>query len=602
MSQPLSWNLNGNDQLTQILDRLATTVDKLTRRMETSREAAQNYSRGLTGAGAAADRMGDQVAGAGRQSESASGRLGAAGRNAESAGGSFGRLGSMAATAARTVASVGIAAVAGFGMAAGAAAGFGIKTAAANETASISFEVLLGSVEKAQQFMGRLKEFAAATPFDLPTLREAASGFLTVGINADRIIPLLTRLGDATAAMGTGSGGIDRATYALKQMALAGKATKEDLNQLTDAGIPILDALAAHMKMSVADVLEAVSDGKVSAENVYQAIEQGAGSSMQRISGMMSRQSATLEGIWSTFKDNASQSLATFVEPAIPAVKGVVDWLGVNVPVALDYLTQLGTRFKTIFEGDPVPGEVMDSLKTMALDLVPKLKDNLDKLLKTVEDNKEGLDKFGRLMSEVVIPALGASVGWTIQVVAVLGQIGIVLMAVAVPALRWFTAVFLTNLGIILDTAVITFGWIPGLGPKLREAQGWFHQFADGVMAKLNELDGRSVGITVTTTYRSYGQPPITYGATPTVSWGGGRQEFAEGGMVLGPEGSPQAAIVHAGERVLTRQQQAEMARGSNGDGDEMLAPVNLTLEGFSVWQGLLKFKRRTSRTSLGLA
>lgn len=50
---------------------------------------------------------------------------------------------------------------------------------------------------------------------------------------------------------------------------------------------------------------------------------------------------------------------------------------------------------------------------------------------------------------------------------------------------------------------------------------------------------------------------------------------FAEGGLVPGPTGSPQLAVVHGGERVLTPSQQATIAKG----GDGAAAPMALRID-----------------------
>uniref|UniRef100_UPI0032997464 tape measure protein n=1 Tax=Salmonella enterica TaxID=28901 RepID=UPI0032997464 len=77
----------------------------------------------------------------------------------------------------------------------------------------------------------KLADFAAKTPFDFPTLQKAASRLIAVGTEADRVIPIMTVLGDATAAMGTGAEGVDRAVMALQQMQVKGKVTGEEMLQ-----------------------------------------------------------------------------------------------------------------------------------------------------------------------------------------------------------------------------------------------------------------------------------------------------------------------------------------------------------------------------------
>ena len=53
-------------------------------------------------------------------------------------------------------------------------------------------------------------------------------------------------------------------------------------------------------------------------------------------------------------------------------------------------------------------------------------------------------------------------------------------------AFNFITNAWLTVAGVIIDGAVRAFGWIPGIGDKLRGAQEKFHEFRDSVNAALN--------------------------------------------------------------------------------------------------------------------
>jgi tape measure domain-containing protein len=197
----------------------------------------------------------------------------------------------------------------------------GIRTAQANEQAAIGFKVMLGSAEKAKVFMDELIEFSAKTPFELPQLRTAASALLSTGVEAKRIIPIMQVLGDATSAKGYGADAIQRAVYALQQMSTAGRATGQDMMQLTQAGIPVYEALAASMKKTIPEIKKMGEQGKLSAEDVMTAIETGAGAGLQKVKGMMDEQSKTLTGLMSTFKDTLGQSLGKMMEPAVASIK-----------------------------------------------------------------------------------------------------------------------------------------------------------------------------------------------------------------------------------------------------------------------------------------
>lgn len=251
-----------------------------------------------------------------------SGALGAAGGDAGSrAGREYGSRFSGAAT----VAMKGFVA-AGAGLA--GLAGYGLKIAAANEQAQISFETMLGSASKAQTFLGELRDFAAKTPFEFPELQTAASSLISVGVSADKVIPIMTSLGNATSGMGTGSEGIRRATYALQQMSAAGRISAEDLNQLRDAGIPVFDLLAKATGKTTEQVVamkDAGALGKKEMQQLFAALETGAG--LERFTGLMDKQSQSLNGMLATFKDTFGQGLATAIEPAIPTVKRALEGL-----------------------------------------------------------------------------------------------------------------------------------------------------------------------------------------------------------------------------------------------------------------------------------
>lgn len=202
-----------------------------------------------------------------------------------------------------------------------------VRSAADLEQTKIAFTTLLGSAEKAGSYMEELKAFAAKTPFEFPDLATAASRLAAVGTNTKSIIPIMTTLGNATSAMGTGSEGIERAVRALTQMRQKGKVTAEEMMQLTEAGIPAWEALASTLGVTVAKAQEMVTKKQVDANKMFEAIETSAGPGLQKVTGMMDKQSQSLTGLISTLKDTVSMGLASMIEPLIPTIKAFVGWL-----------------------------------------------------------------------------------------------------------------------------------------------------------------------------------------------------------------------------------------------------------------------------------
>jgi len=251
--------------------------------------------------------------------------------------GALGRIGRSGLDAARGLASIsgralgagvrGVATGAGLlaaGLTSVAAAGavVGIKTAASMEQANISFTTMLGSGQAAQDFLTNLNKFANATPFDFPGLTTAASSLISAGIDANKVIPIMTSLGNATSGMGTGAEGVQRATVALQQMNAAGKISGEDLNQLRDAGVPVFDLLTAATGKSTAAIADMAQKGKLGRKELDQlmaALESGKG--LERFNGLMEKQSQSLSGMASTLKDTVGMGLSQAFQPAIPFLK-----------------------------------------------------------------------------------------------------------------------------------------------------------------------------------------------------------------------------------------------------------------------------------------
>lgn len=284
---------------------------------------------------------------------------------------------------------------AGFALLGGAnmiknAASLGISTMAANEQAQISFTTLLGSAQKAQKFVGDLKTFAAKTPFDMPGLQDSSSKLLAAGVEADKVIPIMTTLGNATSGMGTGAEGIQRATVALQQMNAAGRISGEDLNQLRDAGIPVYDLLAAatgKSKKAVTELAQAGKLGQKELDAMMKALTTGKG--LEKFNGLMEKQSKSLVGMWDSFKETVANTLADWAEPLMDSLKGAIGWAETALSELPGRIEPYIEPVKRIWDGvkavwDEVLWPLVEQAKELVSGLFPdtgagdQLKDVLD--------------------------------------------------------------------------------------------------------------------------------------------------------------------------------------------------------------------------------
>lgn len=361
--------------------------------------------------------------------------------------------------AMKGIGKVGAIAFAGIGAAAIGAGALGLKVASDMEQARISFETMLGSAKKADVFLKQLQAFAAKTPFEFPELQSAASSLISVGIDASKVIPIMTTLGDVTSGMGTGAEGVKRATIALQQMSAAGRITGEDLNQLRDAGIPVFDLLAAATGKSKAEVVKLAQAGKLGAAELAQlmkALETGKG--LERFSGLMEKQSQSLAGMISTLKDTLGQGLARAVTPLVSLAKDVIPKLVGPLGDLLDTFSEAATSVLPLFAGIleslmPAIQPIASVLATLADRLAKALLPVLSKLAPFIGEMAEA---FGDVLVALVplIPPIGELLAVLIPIIPALTRLIALFVRLAVAALVPIFSLLAKNKGLLIGIAV----------------------------------------------------------------------------------------------------------------------------------------------------
>lgn len=201
-----------------------------------------------------------------------------------------------ALTMARTVAKA--AAVAGAALT--GLGSVGIKLAADFEQSQIAFTTLLGSAEAADRFLRELEIHARRTPFGFTQLQQASRQLLAYGFTADRVLDMITPIGDAVAAMGGGSQMFESVIRALGQIRAKGKLASQEMLQLTEQGIPAWEFLAETLNVTVPEAMDMVSRRMVSSSVAIEAVLSGM---MRKFGGAMEAQSKTMLGQWEQLKD-----------------------------------------------------------------------------------------------------------------------------------------------------------------------------------------------------------------------------------------------------------------------------------------------------------
>lgn len=177
--------------------------------------------------------------------------------------------------------------------------------AADYEKAAVSFEVMTKSATRGKKLIDDLNKLAVESPFTSAELRESAKQVMAFGFDADNVIPIVSRLGDIAQATGSD---MDRLTLALGQVRTTGRLMGQELRQFTNAGVPILEYLSKSLGVSSAQVPNLVRQGKVSFNDVADAINRMTNEG-GLFHGMMERiNKETVTGRWANFRENVQQS------------------------------------------------------------------------------------------------------------------------------------------------------------------------------------------------------------------------------------------------------------------------------------------------------
>lgn len=199
----------------------------------------------------------------------------------------------------------------------------GVEYNALKEQSKVTWTTLLGSQEQAISQLERIEKFAASTPFSKMGVDQMAKYLHNAGYEGDTVFDTLTKIGDMGSAFGVQEDSLVELTRQFSQVQQAGYAYTEDLNILADRGIPIYQAIADQVGVTVAEVKKMASEGKLTADIYNAAIDSMAATT----AGAMDAQSKTFNGMMSTLQDNLTTVAGLITEKLFTALSGLLERL-----------------------------------------------------------------------------------------------------------------------------------------------------------------------------------------------------------------------------------------------------------------------------------
>ena len=197
-----------------------------------------------------------------------------------------------------------------------------VKSAAQAEQTSISFEVMLGSAEKAKATLKDLKAFSDVTPFSSDKVIESGRALIAYGVKpGEQLNKTLQMVGDVAAGVGMDFGELSNI---VGKNLTQGVVQTEDLMQLAGRGVPIFDSMAKVFNTTTDQVKNLASTGQIKFEHLQKAFGQMTGSGGMYF-GMMDKLGHSAIGLWSTFESKTDEMKKSLGEMLLVALKPILE-------------------------------------------------------------------------------------------------------------------------------------------------------------------------------------------------------------------------------------------------------------------------------------
>lgn len=272
------------------------------------------------------------------------------------------------------------------------------------EQLGVAFETIIGDATRAKNLLEEIGVFARATPFELPEVQSASRQLLAFGVESERIIPTLRRLGDIASGLGIR---LEELAFLYGQTRTQQTLYTQDINQFASRGVPIYEKLAEVLGTVPTEVKKIAAEGKIGFRELQLVIADLTNEGGQFFN-LMEKQSKTIGGQISNLSDQFTRLNVSVFEAFQPLTGEVISILAEITKQAVnqegvfgqirirsqeiaaelatntDLADNLGNLFATV---------VSESL-TLIVDLAQNLTDTLSKNPEIIKQSIDGMIAF----------------------------------------------------------------------------------------------------------------------------------------------------------------------------------------------------------------
>ena len=353
----------------------------------------------------------------------------------------------------------------------------GFNRALSIEQAEFKLQGLGHSAEEVDKIMENSLASVKGTAYGLDEAATVAASAVAAGVKPGEDLERTLKLvGDAATISGRDMNSMGAI---FNKVAASGKMTGEELNQLTDAGIPMLQLLGDSLGKTNEEVRDMVSKGKIGFDEFRNAIEQGmSGAALtmgQTFNGALDNTKAAMSRLGKTFMDPFMKGMT----PALGTLTDIIDMVASGTTKGLEEKTkllsdQLGGMINNVLDSllplienaipvleqlltnlfNKLPGlldKILPIIINLALDLIKALADVLPTLIPVLV---KGIVSAVKGLAEVLPQVIEALIQGLILITQALAEEAPTLIPVIVDAILEIIPILLDNLPLFIKA-----GW-----------------------------------------------------------------------------------------------------------------------------------------------
>ena len=193
----------------------------------------------------------------------------------------------------------------------------GIEYNTLQQKSRAALTTMLGGAQAANEQMSKLDEFARTSPFSKATFITAQQQMLAFGIEAEKVVPYLSAINEATAAAGGNNQQLGELAFIMAQISAAGKITGQDLIQFGQRGVNAAELIGSQMGKTGAQIREDITKNAISANDALDALAAGMQAKFEGASaGVKETMEGAFDRVKAAWRDLSSEMMAGAVDPS----------------------------------------------------------------------------------------------------------------------------------------------------------------------------------------------------------------------------------------------------------------------------------------------